>query len=539
MQSTEGAIVHRRTTRTTLATRLTRGAAAALATGLVLSACTAGDEVDTGIEDEAATGSDDGASGDPAADGGSLVAAISGTPDQFDPHATSAYPSFQVLENVYDTLVVPNPEDLSFEPSLATEWEQSEDGLTWTFTLRDDVVFHDGSELDSADVAYSFNRIIDEELANAFRFAQVESIDTPDPQTVVMNLSAPAPNLLANVGGFKGMAIIPEGAADELDLTTEAVGTGPFTLESADASGALLAANPDYWGEGPFVDEVEIRYVSEAAAALTGLRDGDIDWTDNVPAQDVDPLASDDALQLGQVGSVDYWYLAFNLADEPFSDLDFRRGVAFALNREDITQAARFDAATPNQTAIPSEAFWAIDYAPFDDDAEAQAEELLAAYDGTSFSLMVTDEFPETVISAQVIASQLEPYGITVEIETVDFQSWLDRQGQGDFDAFGLGWLGNLDPFDFYHAQHITDGGFNFHGYSNPEVDELLEAAATEADQEARRGIYEEAAQIIVDEVSYLYLYNPDVVQAWVPELEGYEIRPDRAVNFDTVTLTG
>jgi peptide/nickel transport system substrate-binding protein len=208
--------------------RATRLLALAASGTLLLTACGGGDSVDTG--------GGGGGGGDP------LVAAVSAQPDQLDPHVTTAYASFQVLENVYDTLVVPNAEDLTMEPSLAESWETSDDQLTWTFTLRDDVTFHDGSEFDSADVVYSYNRIIDEELNNAFRFQNVESVEADGPQTVVITLSRPTPNLLERIGSFKGMAILPENAAEDLDLETEANGTGPFMLDSSDASSTVLTA---------------------------------------------------------------------------------------------------------------------------------------------------------------------------------------------------------------------------------------------------------------------------------------------------------
>ncbi len=510
--------------------RCVRVSALLTASILALAACGAGEEVDTGDGGDA-----DGGEGG----GGTLIAAIGAQPDQLDPHSTTAYPSFQVLENVYDTLVVPSADDLSMEPSLATEWQTSDDGLEWTFTLREGVTFHDGSEFDSADVVYSFNRIIDEELANAYRFGNVEEVSAPDPSTVVIALTAPTPNLLSLVGAFKGMSILPEGAADEVDLANEAVGTGPFRLEESGAGGITLAAYDDYWGEGPNVDGVEFRFVSESAAALTALSSGEVHWTDNIPPQQISTLVDDEAVELGQTGSVDYWYMAMNLATPPFDQVDVRRAIATALDRQAITEAARFEAATVNQTAIPESSFWYYDYAPFDTDVEA-AQQLLAdagVQTPIDMGLMVTDEFPETVTAAQVIAAQLEPIGINVQIQSEDFATWLDRQGQGDFDAFMLGWLGNVDPFDFYHAQHITDGPSNFHGYSNAEVDELLSSAASETDMDARKELYDQAATVIVDEVSYLYLYNPDVVHAWVPGLEGYEVRADKAINFENVTL--
>ncbi|RJK98270.1 ABC transporter substrate-binding protein [Vallicoccus soli] len=515
--------------------RRARALAAAAAAALLAGACSGGgDDVD--VEGGGSGGSGGGGGGGD----GTFVAAISGRPDQLDPHKTSAYPSFQVLENVYDTLVVPDPEDLTYQPSLATEWTTSEDGLTWSFTLRDGVVFHDGSEFDAADVVYSYDRIVDEELQNAYRFATVEDVVAVDPRTVELRLSAPTPNLLDQIGNFKGMAILPEGAAEQVDLNQEAVGTGPYRLASVNPGDVQLTAFEDYWGDAPGVGEVEVRFVAEPTQALTALRTGEVQWTDNVPPQDITSLEDEDGVTLGRTPSVDYWYMAFNIAQEPWSDVRARQAMAYAVDREAVTQAARFDAATVNQAAIPEQSFWYYDYAPFEPDPD-RARSLLqeaGVQDGQAMRLMVTDEFPETVQAAQVIAAQLGEVGVDVQVETVDFATWLDRQGRGDFDAFMLGWLGNNDPFGWYDSQHRCEGGNNYQGYCNPEVDRLLDEAATETDRDRRKELYDQAATTIVDEVSYLYFYNPDVVQAWSDDVTGYEVRADRAVNFETVELS-
>src|SRR5215210_2239595 len=148
-----------------LRTTRIRAALGVLAATALLAACGGGEGVDVdgggGSGDSADTGS---------GSGGVLTAAIGGEPDQLDPHKTSAYYSFEVLENVYDTLVEPNAE-LEVEPSIATDWSTSKDQLTWTFTIRDGVTFSDGSPLTAEDVAYSYNRIIDEELNSSYKFA--------------------------------------------------------------------------------------------------------------------------------------------------------------------------------------------------------------------------------------------------------------------------------------------------------------------------------------------------------------------------------
>ncbi|HET8756491.1 MAG TPA: ABC transporter substrate-binding protein [Solirubrobacteraceae bacterium] len=516
--------------------RAAHGAVAALLTGalMIAAGCGGGEDVDV------SGGGNDGGTGPSGAEGGggTLVAAISAKPDRLDPHKTTAYAAFQVLENVYDTLVVPDPETLEFEPSLATEWNVSDDRLTWTFELRDGVTFHDGSTFDAADVVYSFNRIIDDELANAFRFATVKRVRAVDDDTVEIRLKQPTPNLLADIGGFKGMAILPKGAAKKYKLDTEAVGTGPFELDSTSPGSIKLTAFDDYWGDGPSLDGVEFRFVSEPTTALTGLQSGDIDWTDNIAPQRVEELSDDDSVVLKTTPSVDYWYLAANFERKPFDDPRVREAISYGIDREAITQAAKFDAATVNQTAIPEGSFWHTDYAPYEHDPD-RARQLLQDAGATNLKmgLMVTDEYPETVQAAQVIAAELGDIGIDVDIQTEDFASWLDREGKGDFDTFMLGWLGNLDPFGYYHSQHHCDGANNYQGYCSKEVDRLLDEAATETDRDARKELYDEAVHQIVDDNSYIYIYNPDVVQAWSPDVHGYTIRADRAINFEAVTI--
>jgi peptide/nickel transport system substrate-binding protein len=480
-----------------------------------------------------------GGAGGEAAQGGTLVAAISGEPDQLDPHKTSAYPSFQVLENVFDTLVEPD-ENLEFQPALAESWEVSEDGLTWTFDLRDGVKWHNGRDFIAEDVVYSYNRIIDEELANAYRFESVESVTAPDPDTVEIEVSRPTPNLLANIGAFKGMAIVAEENVADGSITREPIGTGAFSFAGYEpGSGLQLERFEDYWGGEVPLDRVDFRFVSEPTVALTNLQGGQVDWTDNVPPQQVEQLTQSEDIVLETVASNDYWYLAANQAREPFDDPRVRQALAYGIDREQITEAAKFGLATVNQTAIPEDSAYHLDYAPYERDVE-KATSLLQEAGVTTplpMDLMVTNEFPETVTAAQVMQSQLEEIGVDISIRTLDFASWLEAQGKGDFDAFMLGWLGNIDPDDYYYAQHRTGANFNFQKYSNPEVDAALDAARQETDQQARKELYDEAVKQIVDDASYIYLYNPQVVQAWAPEVEGYDARADRAVRFRDVSL--
>ncbi|WP_395310800.1 ABC transporter substrate-binding protein [Mycobacterium sp. AMU20-3851] len=495
-------------------------AALAAVIALACAACSPGQRVDLGQ------------------DAGNLIAAIAGEPDQLDPHKTSAYFSFEVLENVFDTLVEPDA-DLVMRPALASSWETSPDQLVWTFHLRPGVTFHDGSPLTAGDVVYSYRRIIDEKLTNSDKFSAVADVSPVDDQTVRITLTRPTPNLLTNLGGFKGMAIVQRRNVEDGQIATNPIGTGPFAFAGQKSGDSItLRANDRYWGGAPQIPGVTFRFISESSTALSALQAGEIDWTDAVPAQRVTQLRNDDSLSLAETPSNDYWYLALNLARAPWNDVRVRQAVSFALDRPSIVQATSYGTAQANQLAIPEGNPWFVPYDRYSRDLDKARDLLQQAESAPStLDLLVTSEYPQTVTAAQVIADNLAPLGITTSIRTVDFATWLDEQNSGNFDMLMMGWLGNIDPDDFYYAQHHTDGTSNAQKFSDPRVDRLLDAGRTETDQQARKDDYAQAATLIADEVSYIYLYNPAVIQAWSPELTGYEARRDKAIRFRDAAL--
>ena len=407
--------------------RLRRGALALLAVLALVAAAWNGEPVDIGEPDP-----DDPDAAEEPAEGGTLVAAIGGDPDQLDPHTTTSSFAFTVLENVYDTLVQPG-DDLTMEPALAESWDVSDDLMTWTFQLRQGVLFHDGTELTSDDVVASLERIA-EEGENAWRLDMVDEFNAPDEHTVQLVLNRVAPNLLEQIGPFKGMAIAPAEAIEAGTLADQPVGTGPFQYVSFTPGDRVVVERfGDYWGGDVALDGIEFRVIPDEGVKLTNLETGEVDWIDSVPPVQIEPLAGRDDLVLGRVAGNDYWYMALNNQREPFDDERVRQAIAFALDIEEITEAARFGAGTPNETAIPEASFWYHPFAPFGHDPD-QAQTLLdeAGVSDLTIDLMVTDEFPETVTSAQVIESQLAAVGINVQIRTEDFSTWLADQGEGE-----------------------------------------------------------------------------------------------------------
>ncbi|SCK53681.1 peptide/nickel transport system substrate-binding protein [Streptomyces sp. WMMB 714] len=501
--------------------RLSRWTCAALASAL-LGACSPGTGVDRGL----------------SKDGSGVVAAIAGEPDQLDPHRTSAYFSFQVLENTFDTLVEPD-RNLDMRPALAERWKVSKDRLTWTFTLRKGVTWHDGSEFGADDVVYSYRRIIDEKLGNAWRFDGIEDISAPDDSTVRLELEKPMYNLLSRIGGHKGLAIVNKRNVESGRIKTRPVGTGPFAFDDHNPGESIrLKANSRWWGGAPKIPSLTFRFIPEPTTALADLEAGEINWTDNIPPQQVERVSQNEDLELDREVGNDYWYLAANQDRRPFGDPRVRKAIAYGIDRKSIAQATQYGNASVNQLAIPKTNPWYTAYSPYSHDPRRAAELLRSAgVRNLKIDMLVTKEYPETVIAGQVIASQLEKIGITVKPREVDFATWLDKQGKGEYDMLMLGWLGNLDAEDFYYAQHHSKGNFNFQKYSSRKVDRLLEAGQKEAGRKARKERYAQAARQIADDASYIYLYNPDVVQVWAPQLRGYEVRSDGAIRFRDARL--
>ncbi|MDT7796506.1 MAG: peptide/nickel transport system substrate-binding protein, partial [Mycobacterium sp.] len=418
-------------------------------------------------------------------------------------------------------------------------WDVSPDQLVWTFHLRKGVTFHDGSPFTADDVVYSYRRIIDQQLANVDKFSAVSVVAAADPGTVRITVKQPTPNLLTNLGGFKGMAIVQRKNVESGQIATHPVGTGPFAFQGQKSGDSItLKANPAYWAGAPRVSGVTFRFISEPSTALSALQAGEIDWTDSIPAQRVAQLKDDDSLTLAVTPSNDYWYFALNEARPPWNDVRVRQAIAYAIDRSAVVQATSYGTAVGNQLAIPKGNPWYTPYDTYRHDID-KAKRLLrdAGAAPKSLDMLVTSEYPETVTAAQIIADNLAPLGITVNIRTVDFATWLDEQNNGHFDMLMMGWLGNIDPDDFYYAQHHTHGTSNAQKFSNGEVDRLLDAGRVETNRNARADDYAKAATIIADEVSYIYLYNPSVIQAWTTGLSGYQARRDGAVRFRTASM--
>jgi peptide/nickel transport system substrate-binding protein len=446
----------------------------------------------------------------------------------------------ELVSNLFSSLVQFDV-NLGLVPDLAENWTVSDDGLTYTFTLRDGLTFHNGDPLQAADILYTYERTTDPDFASphANKLALVESVDTPDDLTVTFTLSAPfAPFLAvaASRGPGRALTPVPRRAVEELgdeQFNLTPVGCGPFALvpETADlSSGFELVAFDGWYGGRPLLDAIEVTIIAEPSSRISALEAGDVDMLDIVPTIGVAQLSENPDITLVQTPGTSWNGLAMNYARPPWDNPDARMAVAKAIDRDALIETAFFGLSTPAIGAIAPAFAWA--YIPpeetttpqaFDlDEAKALAE--AAGIVGTTVTIMAT---PDTQRVSEVLRNQLADLGLDVQFEQLQQAAWNERWLAGDFDWITNGSVADADPDDGHWNFFYSEGPWNTHGYNNPEVDELLEATRATSDQEERAALFHEVQAILQAEVPYAFLHHTIDTTGFYNDVQGYVPVPE------------
>lgn len=506
-----------------------------------------GDATPEASDAETPEADDDEAEDAPAGEGtqgGSISVALNSDCTTMDPHKSTAAVDRQVYQLIYDKLVDID-EGLSIVPELAAEWEISEDGLEYTFTLVEGATFHDGEPFNAEAAKFNFDRMLDEATASPRRseITQVSEVEAVDDVTLRLTLSQPFSPLLATLSDRAGMMISPA-AVEEFgdDLARNPVGTGAFTfVEWVDDDHLTVARNDSWWQEGlPYLDEVTYIPITDASVRLTALRTNDVQMIDQVSARDVAEAREDPDLVYDEVAGLGFSYISLHSTNAPFDNMALRQAVAWTLDREAINTTLFFGTGSPAQTPIPSSS-WAYDESvqiyTQDYDMARQKLEEGGMPDGFEFTMLVTNT-PDGVQLAEAYRAQIGEAGITCNIELLEFGTLLDRSNAGDYQAVSLGWSGRPDPDGNIYGYFHSDGGLNRGGYSNAEVDELLDQTRAVSDQDERRALYTELLTIVAEEAPMLFVRFPAEIKIWRPFLEGFSHVPDGMMRFDTVYRT-
>lgn len=460
-----------------------------------------------------------------------------------DPIRPQGYPSaYEANFTIYNNLVTFD-RDLAIIPDLAESWETSEDGLVWTFHLRDGVVFHDGTPFNAQAVEAHIARIQNPDNAspNANLWEHITGVTVVDDSTIELHTEAPFAAMLNYLahgsGGIESPTAVEKYGEEE--YPQHPTGTGPYKLDSFNPGNELsLVRNEEYFGEQPSLDGIVMRAVPEAGSRVLLLDANEADLANDIPPEEADRLESGEDLQLlSQFGLRTFW-MEFNLNREIFQDVNVRRALNHAVNKQSIVDNLFLGRAqvldSPASSAIQGHRP-AGEY-PYDPELAKQmladagwtlGENDVLEKDGQrlTFSINTAEgEYPKDIQVVEAVQADLRAVGCEVEIWKVEAAARWDylRVGvaEAEYDMLIFGF--NPSNGDLgYHLNAVfrsnSDASaspdvWNLMWYSNPEVDELLSEADQAVDAETRFDLLGQAQQLIWDDAPVIWLYAPDIL---------------------------
>jgi peptide/nickel transport system substrate-binding protein len=463
--------------------------------------------------------------------GGAITIAQELDPVSLDPHKTSNFSAVQGFEHVYESLTQYD-ENLNVQPALAERWEVSPDGTQYTFFLRKDVKWHDGTEFTAADVKYWHDRMMAKETVAPYKnwFDSIEKVEVVDKNTAKAILSQPYPPLLATFAAMRGGAIIQEGAAEKSNLATTAVGTGPWKLaEYVPQSHLRFVKNPDYWNkELPYLDEMTMKIVLEEDARVAALRSGQVDYA-FLSQEGADRVKPDRNITVIESPKAWLTVAQVNTSRPPFDNIKVRQALRLALDPNEIIQKAVSGAATPSGPVPTGHTDWFIkpEQLKYQKPDLEKAKALLAeaGQSDLKFTILSSPQYPEFVSTALVMQDSFKKIGVQAEVQQLEWGTFVKQVNAPAFD-YDLQITARTfypDPdhylFPYFHSKAVNNPN---QSYKNPKVDELLERGRTVADSAQRHQIYAEVQALLEDELPHLWFYSGINIEAVRNNVKGY-----------------
>ena len=452
-----------------------------------------------------------------------LNMALSVDPDGLDPQRTTAASTFQITNNIYDTLLRVNT-DGTLKEGLADTWEVSEDGLTLTFHLRSGVTFHNGNVCDAAAVVSSFERLQAEDSPRAADYANFTFAAEGD-DTVVVTCAELDVAALSSFA-YPWSAIVDTTVADT--LKNEPIGTGPYKLKEWIPQQSLtLEKNPDYY-DTVNLETITFKMMPDATSQIASLQNGELDII-SISGDQVATFENNPDFTVIQAPANSIQLMAMNLANEALSDVRVRQAINYAVDKQALIDTVWWGYGEPIGSHYPTvlkEYVDLNDTYPYDPE---QAKELLAEAgyaDGLTLEMYLPKSYPAYVSAGQVIADSLKEVGITCNITIVEWATWLSDVYTGrDYDLTVVGHTGRLDPYVLL-ARYQSDSSENYFNYSNPEVDELLKNYKSEKDEAKRTEMVQQVEEILAKDVPAYYIQTPITLYVTSSAVEGFELYP-------------
>ncbi|MHB1653327.1 MAG: ABC transporter substrate-binding protein [Desulfitobacteriaceae bacterium] len=472
------------------------------------------------------------------AKGGTLRIAISNDVDGLDPQRTVSASTFEVTNNIYDTLVGTDPKG-NLLPRLATEWNVSSDKKSWTFKLRDDVSFQNGRKFTADDVKFSMERLLEKQSPRASDYAMIDNIKVDSPTQITFNLKQPNAPFISSLA-MPWAAIVPQEAVTQ--LKTHPMGTGAFKLkEWVPQQKVVLEKNPSYFLKNePYLDGVEFQVIPDMATQLVNLKSGQIDVA-TISGEQAAEVKQSSNLTLYSKPSNSVQVLAMNNKVTPLNDVRVRQAIAMAINKDAVIQGSNWGfGETIGSHMSPLDPYY-VDLNKVLSYDSAKAKQLLqeAGY-GQGFDLTLSLPQPYAIHrkAGEVVADQLKQIGIRVKLETVDWGKWLkDIYAGRNYQMTIIAHTGRLDP-DAMLNRYASNSKENYMNYSNPTVDAALKQGILATDMAARKKIYTTVEETLAKEVPAVFLQAPNTLLALNKKVQGFDSFPIDIYELKSVTLT-
>ncbi|QKS73082.1 ABC transporter substrate-binding protein [Paenalkalicoccus suaedae] len=508
--------------------------------------------------------------GDMAADQ-SLIFARGGDSVSLDYASVTDGESSRVTQQIYESLLFFADDSFELEPGLATEWDVSEDGLTYTFTLREGVSFHDGTPFNADAVKLNFERwadpnheynFADEGYAYSVYGTQfggfagdeghvIEEINAVSDYEVEFVLNQQLGSFLQNMG-MSYFAMTSPAAFEEFGATINEnpVGTGPFKFVSWSRNDSIvLEKNEDYWQEGlPKLDQVIFQVIPDNSARLTALRSGEIDLMDGLNPDDIAAIEGEAGLAMFERTTNNIGYLGFNMDKEPFDNQQVRQALNHAIDKETLITTLYAGLAEPAKNIIPPGYLGyndQVDEYAYDPDRAMELLEEAGLGDGFELDLwtmpVARPYMPDPERAAEVMQANLADIGVTANIVSMEWATYLEQTEAGEQDVFMLGWSGtNGDP-DYFFGNLLTQDaipGGNRTFYRSDEFDALVDQAKVSIDEEERADLYEQAQAIMHEDAPMVPLVHSRPVLAGSDRIADYVPHPSTSEPLTDVYLT-
>lgn len=426
-------------------------------------------------------------------------------PSNIDPHTATESAAYVVVEQLYESLLESVRGTLG--PAIAKSWKISDDGLTYTFTLRDNAVFHSGKPITADDVKYSIERVQNPATASPRRnsFSNITGIKAVNDKTVEFTLDKPSAPLLT-MFSTSGSSIVDRSVVESGGLNGKIDGgSGPFVLAERTAGQRIvLNKNPNYWTKGvPYLDGIDMTWSGDDNARAAAIRSGTVDFLWRAAPEFIDSMKVDKDLKwYGGAGTLSL-HLRLNTSREPFSDVRVRQAIYLALDRQALLDSANSGQGTALYGGyLPPDRYGAVVKPIYGKPDIAKAKKLMTEAgfpNGFDARIMAVATSAFQTRQAEVQQQQLAKIGIKITLDFVEATITTQKAKEGDFDMYQTGYTLSTDPDERLSGAFVTGGGTNYGNWSDKEYDGLLEQARVELDVKKRGALYQKAETILAN----------------------------------------